>query len=136
MRDPLSLTDFYPTADALQGRTIVDAYAIRDSELGQYASVHLLLDEGRLRIEIDIDLDEIKVIFDVDASGSLVPEVGLTLDRAKLARLVGLQIGWSWACYNSQGYRDTLMLGVPGIIPNVIFHAIASGVRVGFTDLD
>jgi hypothetical protein len=138
MRDALPLNDFFPIADALQGRTIVDAYAIGDSESGEgeYQSVHLILEVGICRLEVDIDSDEIHAFVEIDRDESVL-DTGAThvLNRDLLSPLVGKEIGWSWTCYNSQGYRDTIMMAVPGVVPTVVFHAVASRIRIGFMSL-
>ena len=136
MRKPMPLKDFYRIADGLNERTIVDAYAIRERRSKQYEAAHLILDKGRCRIEVDIDTDEVLVFLDKRKVGTrAAPASRARLDRRCLAGLVGKQIGWSWTCYNSQGYRDAVMLSVSGVVPQVIFYAIASALCVSRVSL-
>jgi len=137
MRSPLPLKDFYRVADALQARSIVDAYTIRWPRSKQYEAAHLILDKGRCRIEVDTDTDEVLISLDKRTDGTRAGAASRArMDRGCLAELVGKQLGWSWTCYNSQGYRDAVMLSVSGVVPHVIFYAIASALCVSRVSLD
>ena len=137
MRSRLPLKDFYRIADGLHARTIVDAYAIRWPRSKQFEAAHLILDKGRCRIEVDTGTDEVLVLLDKRTVGSRTTAASRArLDRGCLAELVGKRLGWSWTCYNSQGYRDAVMLSVSGVVPNVIFYAIASALCVSRVSLN
>jgi hypothetical protein len=137
MRSALSLADFFPIADALHGRIIVDAYGLCEAGSRGYEAVHLILDKGWCRIDVDIDFDELHVLVEANsAKHAPSSDARLVADRTPLSALVGKEIGWSWTCYNSQGYRDTILMGVPGIAPRVIFHSIASAILIGVTSLE
>jgi hypothetical protein len=131
MRSPLPLKDFYRTSDQLRDRTIVDAYAIRLPRSREYEAADLLLDNGQCRIAVDPNTDEIVVSIHSRRVPSRVVRAGRArLDHDCLAHLVGKKLGWSWTCYNSQGYRDAILLSVSGVVPDVIFYAIASSLRI------
>ncbi len=137
MREALTLKQFFPTADALRGRRIVDAYALCDQESGLYGSVRLILDTGVCDFEADIDTDEILVSIRTEEEISLLRrDAAPLLDRERLSGLVGKEIGWSWSCYNSQGYRDAIMVAAPGVVPTVIFYVIASFICIGHLELE
>jgi Family of unknown function (DUF6334) len=132
MGSPLALEDFYRVADALHGRRIVDAYAIRWPDQNGFEAALLILDRGHCRIEADRDTDEVLVALNDDGDGLPVGSVDSALiDRDCLSHVINRELGWSWACYNSQGYRDAIMLSLSGVVPSVIFYAIASSVCVG-----
>lgn len=136
MPSPTPLKAFYRIADELHARTIVDAYAIRWARSKEYAAAHLILDKGRCRIEVDIDRDEVLVFLDKRHVGTRAAAASRArLDRGCLAKLVGKQLGWSWTCYNSQGYRDAVMLSISGVIPDVVFYAIASRLYISRVSL-
>ena len=130
MPSPLALEDFYRIADALHERVIVDAYALRWAEADDFEAVHLTLDSGHCRISANPDTDEIHIDFrSDDLPGAAVN--GPLIDRDTLSIAINQRIGWSWTCYNSQGYRDAVMISLSGVAPTLIFYAIASSVRVG-----
>jgi Family of unknown function (DUF6334) len=137
MRTALPLDEFFPIADALQGRSIIDIYGLCELGSERYESVHLTLDKGWCRLTVDVDSDEIHASVGRDAEVSLPrADAGLVVDRTRLSALVGREIGWTWTCYNSQGYRDTILMAVPGVVPNVVFHSIASAILVCVTSLE
>jgi hypothetical protein len=103
----------------------------------RYEAAHLILDKGRCRIEVDSDTDEVLTFLDERIVGrSAATANRARLDRGCLAQLVGKKIGWSWTCYNQQGYRDAVMLSVSGVVPDVIFYGIASAVVISRVSLD
>jgi hypothetical protein len=136
MRSPLPLKDFYRVADGLNGRTILDAYAIRWPRSKKYEAAHLILDKGSCRIQVDVDMDEVLIFLGKRAIGARAGTTSRTrLDRGCLAQVVGKKIGWSWTCYNSQGYRDVVMLSVTDVVPDLIFYAIASDLYINRVSL-
>ena len=45
-------------------------------------------------------------------------------------RLVGKECDWTWVAVNKQGYCDIMLLSFDVMLPQVIFHALASSIEV------
>jgi hypothetical protein len=127
-----NMDQLFEITDAVCGEQITDVYMM-SWENGAVDAVVFEIASQWLVAGVNIDTDEI--VLDLRSERAELAPEQTTVRTELTAGLVGQKIFWMWNCSNSQGYRDTVLLGIPSVVPTIILHGIGSSVRIASIDL-
>jgi hypothetical protein len=122
--------------DHLGGQPIVGVFGEFPRPLYEADAVHIVFENDILHFRVGAEFEDIHYEL---VTGVKAPNYAKTRGCRSLDELcmVGERIGWMWEAYNSQGYRDTMLIAFDGgIVPGIVFHVFGMGILAARFELE